>query len=237
MPTDFRNLAGNYTGTKIQPRNIFTNWQSTANIFVPSLAIIDGTNSRDTASSTVDRLRAGTMLGKITTGGKYRPSIIGLIGANYTSGGTSLTVSAAVATEVARLITNAGGNVSLKAVGPPTAAGTNAVTSVTCSAASGTTLTVSSLGVDKVSGTAITPADGSQIPVTVLADMDGVVLTDITGANLDQPLGRYLIRADLIAKMVCFLTDMDSSAETYFKQQLNGGGTASTGNFTFDDAR
>ena len=236
MPTDFRGLPGIYSGTKIVPRNIFTNRQSSANVFVPSLAVIDGTYSRD-ASAQADHLRAGNMMGIITSGGKYRPSIIGVTQANYTSGGTSLTVLAGVATEIARLIALAGTSISLKAVGPPTAAGTNAVTSVTCSAASGTTLTVSSLGVDKVSGTAICPADGSQIPVTVLADDDGVVMTDINGAALDQPMGRYLIRADLIAKMVCYLTDLDASAETYFKQQLNGGGTASTGNFTFDDAR
>jgi hypothetical protein len=50
-------------------------------------------------------LRAGLLLGKVTTGGKYRESIIGVTNGAISAGAaTTVTVAAAVATEVARLL-------------------------------------------------------------------------------------------------------------------------------------
>jgi hypothetical protein len=246
MPTNFAGVPSVRSGPSITPRNIFVS-QTSANPprYAPSLILIDGTYSRDTGESPTSLLRAGTLLGKITSSGKYRPSIIGTLAAAYTSGGTSLTVSAAVATEVARLIALAGTSISLKAIGPPTAAGTNAVTSVTCSAASGTTLTVTSLGVDKAAGTLIAPADGSQAPLTVLdSTIFGIDVTDASGAALDQPLSRFLIGADLIAAQIPFLTTdgtvaTDASVQTYLKTYLKAGGSNNTAGsvFTFDNDR
>jgi hypothetical protein len=232
MPTDFRGIPGVYTGQSLTSRNIFTGAQPHPGLLAPTLGIIDGTYSRDTGNSPVSLLRAGLLMGKVTSGGKYRNSIIGLTTASYTSGGTSLTVAAAVATECARLIVLAGGNISLNVIGPPTAAGTVAITAATCSAASGTTLTVTSLGVNKASGCIIAPADGSHLPLTILPSPFGVDVNDISGNSLDQPVGQYLRSADLIATQIINLTEGDASVQAWIKAQLKAVGV-----FTFDNDR
>lgn len=105
--------------------------------------LVDGTKGGDPGNTPdVDTLRAGKVMGLITTGSKWRPSIIGNTNGAVANGDTTVTVVAAVATEIARLITAAGGNVNLKLTGPPTAAGVVRTLQVTCSAAAGTTLTL-----------------------------------------------------------------------------------------------
>lgn len=246
MASNFVNKGSIRSGPSITPRNIFVA-QTSANPprYAPSLITIDGTLTRDTGSTPTSLVRAGTLMGKVTTGGKYRNSIIGLTSAAYTSGGTSLTVSAAVATEVARLISVAGGNVSLKVIGPPTSAGTVAVTACTCSAASGTTLTVVDLGVNKAAGSLVTPADGSQSPLTTFdASAFGIDVADASGTSVDQGLSRFLLGADLIASQIPFLTtdgttSTDASVQTYLKTFLKAGGSNNTSGvaFTFDNDR
>src|SRR5881394_859418 len=113
MATDYQTVPGYYTGNSVANRNIFYNLDPAQRQFVPSVALIDGNLTRDVGSTPTNLLRAGLLLGKITTGGKYRNSIIGLTnGAISAATVTSVTVPAAVATEVARLITQTGGNVS-----------------------------------------------------------------------------------------------------------------------------
>lgn len=242
MATDFLTVPGNYTGNTLQGRNIFCNLDPAQRQFVPSMFIIDGNLTRDIGNTPTNLLRAGLLLGKITTGGKYRNSIIGLTnGAISAATVTSVTVPAAVATEVARLITVAGGNVSLKLVGPPSAAGTVATTAITATAASGTTLTVSSVTLPAyVDKSLIVPADGSQIPITILPNDSGIDVRDNASNNRDQMLSYYLRGADLYASMIIaggnVLTDLDTSTQTWIKQQLNGG-AGTHGAFTFDSDR
>jgi hypothetical protein len=226
--TNYPTVPAVYSSRSVTPRNIF---KSGTPEYLPSLATIDGTKSRDTSNSPVSVLQAGLLMGKITTGGKYRPATIGLLGSAYTSGGTSLTVSAAVATECARLIVLAAGNISLKAIGPPSAAGTVALTSVTCSAASGTTLTVADLGVNKAAGSIIAPADGAQTPIQVVTPQYGVPVTDEFAASLDQTM-RLLRGGDIDVTQIPFYSTMDTSVQSWVKAALNG-----VGIFTFSDDR
>ena len=135
-----------------QPRDIFYSNAQFAQYLAGPL-VVDGTLSSNALNTpyTWD-LWAGMLFGKVTTTGKYRNSIIGLSTAAYTSGTTSLTVAAATAAEVNRLIGLAGGFHHAQHRRPPSGGGTNAVISTTCSAASGTTLTITNLAANVVSG-------------------------------------------------------------------------------------
>lgn len=246
MSTDFRSIPGVATGNSLVARNIFANL--TNREWNPSMIQIDGSLSRDTGSTPVDLLRMGLLMGKITTGGKYRPTAVGVLnGAITATTYTSLTVAAAVATEVARLIAVAAGNVSMQLFGPPSAAGTNAATAFTATAASGTTITISSVSLPAyVDKSLIQLVDGSQTPIVPLADEAGIDVMDSGGTSINQFLARYLRGADLIASQLVVgnaaMTDLDASLQTWIKQTLNGAATPTSasptrGNFTFDTDR
>jgi hypothetical protein len=239
MSTDFRTLPGVATGQSITPRNIFTSQQANQVHWEPTFASIDGTNSRDTGNTPTNLLRAGLILGVVTATKKYRNSIIGITTANAAGAATSVSVPAAVATEVARLITNNGGAaISIKLIGPPAAAGAVATVSVTCSAAAGTTLTVSALGAAVAAGSLVCPADGSQTMVTINDAQYGIDVTDRNGSNLDQRLPRFLRGGDLIAASIINLSvddfgnAVDTSVTTFIKAQLKAAGL-----YTFDSDR
>ena len=138
--------------------------------FLPAGKIVDGTKTRDPDNPTdVTRLRAGLLLGIVTATGKLANAVLGTLQGAYTSGGTTLTVTAAQAAEIVRRV---GASGTLKAIGPPSAAGTVATTSVTFSAVNTSTgdITVTSLGVNKIAGTFLTDTDGSETPRTFLPD-------------------------------------------------------------------
>lgn len=236
MGTDFRTVPGLATGTSLKPRNIFTNPQSNANVYGVSLAVIDGTKARDTGNDDVTLLRAGLILGKITSGGKYANSIIGLTGVLHDTSvvTTTMTLPAAVVTEIARRI---GASGTFKIIGPPTAAGTVATETVTYSAiASATTITITATSADFAAGSIIAPGDGSETPVTFVTEQAGIAVNDTSGTNIDGSLGRFLLRADLIAKMIVNLTEADASVQTWIKDQLNGV-ASSRAKFSFDNDR
>lgn len=241
MATDFFGLPGYTSGNTLVSRNIFTNANPAMQKYVPSLAQINGSLSRDTGGSPTDLLRAGLIMGKITSSGFYRPAVIGLTSANYTSGSTTISAGAAVITELTRLAA-VGSPVVLNIIGPPTAAGTVATiqTTVSNSALTSTSFTVgASLGANVVSGSIIAPADGSQIPKTVLPNASGIDVLNTNGDNINQPLGQYLIGADLIASQIVNLTECDASCQVWLKQNLNqaAAGYGYGGGFTFDNDR
>lgn len=240
MATDFRGLPGSYVGQAITPRQIFTTWAQNLVKFVPQLLTIDGTNSRDTGESPTSVLRAGLILGEETTSKKLRPSILGVLVSAAVSTATSLIVPAPVATEVARLITNNGSAVTLTLTGPPSSAGTVASFAVVASAASGTAVTVSSIGTAAAAGSILQPRDGSQTPLTILTSEFGIDVTDRNGNSIDQPLvSGLLIGADVITSNVINMTSddfshaVDPSVTAYLKAQLQTGGKT----FTFSDDR
>lgn len=238
MATDYRSLPQVTTGGTLRTRNIFATGGSAQ--YVPTLAVIDGTLSRDTGETPADLLRAGLLMGKVTTGGKYRPAVLGLLTGAVSAGSTtSLTVPASVAAEVARLIAVAGASVNLKLIGPPTAGGTVAVQAVTASAASGTAITISSVVLAAaVVGSIVTPADGSQIPVNVIPNQTGISVQDTLGNSIDQAFGQFLRGADLASAQIVnlvgddFGNTTDVSVQAWIKTQLKGAGL-----FTFDNDR
>lgn len=116
---------------------------------LPGGVIVRGADSRDPLNTgDVDVLRAGLLLGKITASGKYSPAILGVLTAAYANDAlTELTVSVATATELVRRIGTTG---TFNVTGPPTAAGTVRVITVTYSAVDLATgvITITALGTD-----------------------------------------------------------------------------------------
>jgi hypothetical protein len=221
-------LPGVRTERTALPRKVF--WHDAERVILPAGVIIDGSKSRDPLNSPdVDVLRAGLVLGKISASGKYAPSILGVTTAAYASGGTSLTVSVATATELVRRIGTSG---TFKTVGPPTAGGTVAVTTTTFSAVNLATgvITVTSLGVDKVTNVFVMPTDGSETILGIIEDGEGIKVTDIDGTSLDTPCSKLAIGGILVASQILNYP-ADAALKVWLKAQLR----AVTIGFAFDD--
>lgn len=164
-------------------------------------AFIDGVYSRDTGNTgNLDVLRAGTLMGKITSSGYWANSIIGLSNAAYTSG-TTLTLTAVAVTELNRRI---GASGTFKIVGPSTANGVVNEETVTYSALpTSTTATITALSNDYISGSLILPNDGSEYPRTFIPDGWGQKVTDLDAANTyvdfpELPIMGEVISANII---------------------------------------
>jgi hypothetical protein len=100
--------------------------------YLPGGVFLDGAKCADPLNTPdVRKLRAGNLLGKITSGGKYGCSIIGITGEAMTGAETDLTVAEAVGDEIVRRI---GASGTFKLTGPPTANGTVRTVTVTYSA-------------------------------------------------------------------------------------------------------
>jgi hypothetical protein len=227
MATNYPSVPAVYTGRSVIPRDIFKSGNPE---FLPSLATIDGTKTRDPGNDDVTVLRAGLLLGKITSGGKWRNSIIGLTTGDAAAADTTLTVAAATATEVARLITLAAGNVSLKLIGVSVASGTVNVTAVTASAASSTTITLTgAVGVIALTGAIVAPADGAQTPVQLQTKRYPVEVTDFSGTSMDATLP-LLKSGDIDVSMIPNYSSLDTSVKAWVKANLK-----SAGILTFSD--
>lgn len=159
--------------------------------YKPGGGIIDGSKSGDAGNTGyTDVLRGGTLMGKITASGKYAPAIIDKLAAAYTAGTTdspsvTVTLTAAGVTEILRRVGTTG---NLTIVGPPTAGGSVASTSVTYSSGNATagTLTLSAdMGVDKIIGSLVCPADGSQTILSLVMAEDGIKVSDKDGTRID----------------------------------------------------
>ena len=199
-------------------------------MLLPAGKIIDGSKSRDPLNTGyVDVLRCGLLLGKITASGKYAPSVLGVSTVAYTSGAVSLTVSAATATELVRRIGESG---SAKLIGPPSASGTVATLTVTYSAVNTTTgvITVSDLGANAVAGSLLVPADGSEDPLCLFGQPEGLKVTDPDGTSLNVELARGIVGGQIDASQIINYPS-DSSLKAWVKAQLRENGVG----FTFDD--
>lgn len=196
--------------------------------------VIAGSVSRDpTNTAYVDTLQPGMVMGKITTGGKYAPSIIGMTTVAYSNTGTSLTVAAATAVELVRRI-GTGGTFTL--VGAPTVAGTVASTTVTFSAVNTTTgvITVTDIGADRVVGSYVMPTDGSQTPLCFIDDGSGYKVTDFLGNNLDVEFPLALVGGEIDTSQIINLPPSANTTQlTWLKGQLN---STNASGFVFDDA-
>ncbi len=155
-------------------------WSSQGLELIPGALVIDGTKSRD-AQNTGDLgcLRGGLLMGKVTSGGKFAPSILGVVGTAYASG-TSLVIEEKAADEIVRRIGSTG---TFKITGPPTAGGTVRTLTATFSAvaaASGgnRTATITALTVNEVQTVNLsTAATGGSIRLLVQKPDGTTVLT------------------------------------------------------------
>lgn len=221
-----------YSGRSIAPRNLFA---SGTPKYLPSYAQLDGSKSRDTLNSdNVALLRAGLPLGKITSGGKYAPSILGLTGVLHDTSvvTTTMTLPASTVTEISRRI---GASGTFTIYGPPTAAGTVATETVTYSAiASATTLTITATSADFAAGSLIMPADGSQNHSQFVVNQYGLDVLDVNGAAVNHQQ-QLLTQADINTDMIVFYSSMDASVKTGFKAALRTNNAGSV--LTFSDDR
>lgn len=201
--------------------------------YLPAGKLIDSSESGDPGNSPDVRvLRAGLLMGKITTTGLFAPSIVGVLQSAYTSGETELTVTAAQAVELDRIVGQAG-TAELVAIGPPSAAGTVASTDITHSAIDTSTgvITVTSLGVNKIAGTFICRKDGRQTPITLLPDGWPMRMTELDGSaagEIDFPLvptGGTIDSSQLIN------WPSDTSLQAWVVSSLN---TSGVGHYVFD---
>jgi hypothetical protein len=190
-------------------------------LYLPLGRILDGSKSRDPLNTgDTDTLRAGVLLGKITSGGKYGPSILGVLGAAYdvSAAPTEMTVSAATATEIVRRI---GASGTFKLVGPPSAGGTVQSATVTYSAVDTSTgvITVTSVGAgaDEVQTIAIAGSLSAGTFTLTFVDSDGVL-------NTTSPIAHNASTANV-------QTGVDNALGA---SKVTVGGTAITGmTFTF----
>jgi len=145
-------LAGNMPGVTTAQSVTFTSvLKSVIGKMVQAIKpiIMDGSKSRDIRNTPTTIIGPGLIIGKITSGGKYAPSIIGTVGSSYAGTATSLTLSVASAVELVRRVGSSG---TFKLTGPPTASGTVRTVTVTYSAVDTATgvVTISAIGVNEV---------------------------------------------------------------------------------------
>lgn len=233
-------MAAFYTGTPgvqaertATPRQILLSEESA--LYFPSAKVVDGSKSRDTGhTGDLDVLRAGLLMGKITTGGKYCPACIGVMGVLHDTSAVTVTMTlpAAVVTELVRRIGTSG---TFQITGPAAANSTitTAVNSetVTYSAVpSSTTLTITATTNDYAIGSLIGFADGSYLPTGILGKVDGLKVTDQDGASQDTPLPQLLIGGILKTASVPNWPSEVALAR-WVKDQLSYAG----GSFSYDD--
>ena len=197
--------------------------------------VIDGSKSRDPDNTgQVGVLRPGLLMGKITSSGKYAPSIIGKSNAAYAAGATTLTLTSQAVTEISRRIGSSG---TFKIVGPPAASGVVAEETVTFSALpSSTTATITALANSYISGALIRPTDGSEAPLSLISEFfnaqTGVPIFDVDGTTeLDVPFEWFPIGGVLISANIINYPS-DSSLKNWVRYQLS---SIPGGKFVFDD--
>lgn len=205
---------------------------------LPGGIILDGSESRDPLNTgNLATLRAGMVLGRVTSGGRMAPSIIGVLASAHAESSTggeglAMTVSAATAVEINRRIGSSG---TFKVTGPPSAGGTVATVTVTFSAVNTTTgvITISDIDADFIAGSFIQPTDGSENPLGLLDAAAKV--TDQDENDVDVPAN--LLIGGHVADGGPINYPTDTALLTWLKARLNGGDgtTAIRGKFTFAD--
>lgn len=193
--------------------------------------IVEAAKSGDPGNTgDVRVLRAGLLMGKVTTGGRYAPSIVGVTQAAIAAAATTINILPAQAVELVRRI---GATGTLRLTGPPTAAGVVASFTETYSAVNTGTgdVTISAADAALIAGSFVAANDGSHVPVTLIADGYGLNVLDSDGVTqLDQPFARFPIGGLLESTQLLPVWPSDTSLQQWIVDQLQ---TASK-LFTFD---
>lgn len=195
--------------------------------FLAAGQLIDGAKSRDPSNTeSIVNLQIGLMMGKVTSGGLYAPSVLGVTTNAEAVGSTAIEATAAVVTEIGRRI---GATGTFKLTGPPTANGIVETETVTYSGLSGTTITCTALTRAFVAGSFIQPTDGSETPRTFIPDIEayGIPVVDRDGNSLsvvDFP--KVPISGVVDCSMILPVWPSDTSLRQWIKSRMNdiGGG-------------
>jgi hypothetical protein len=188
---------------------------------------LSGQCSRDPGNtSDVDKLRAGLLLGKITTVvnslgtvGYFAPSVLGVTTNAEAIGATTIEAAAGVVTELLRRCGTTG---TFILTGPPTANGVVQSETVTYSAASGTAITVTAIANAYVAGSFIQPTDGSQTPLTLIPDWDyPIKVTDPDGTSLSAVDFPKVPVSGIIDGDQLLPSPTDTSLRTWIANRLN----------------
>jgi hypothetical protein len=189
--------------------DVFQGGREKAN-WIPIPLTIDGTYSACAQNSPYTAmLMPGTLMGRDVKTRKYRNVIIGATTALINASGsvTSFTTDANTTTEIARLLGLAGGSsLALNLVGPPSANGSVAAVvnePVVCTAAGGTTITVTSVSLPTmISGSLICPANSDGTASAVSANLIATLLCDMHAISLGWPYPNATTRVDANAAML-----------------------------------
>lgn len=200
--------------------------------FLAGGVTIDGTKARDTGNTgDLDVLRPGLLMGRITSGGKWANSVIGLLSAAAAAGATSITLTAAAAVELNRRV---GASGTFKLTGPPSANGVVVTETVTYSAVNTSTgvVTVTALVNAFIANSFVQPTDGSEQPRSFLPDgFPTVKATDNDGANLSSVEWAQVPVAGIIDSSQLISWPSDTSLRSWLVNRIND---AAGGQFVFD---
>jgi hypothetical protein len=198
---------------------------------LPGGVLVDGTASRDPSNTdTILNLQAGMLMGKITATGLFAPSLLGISTVAVVGGvTTTLTAAAAVVTELVRRL---GASGTFKLTGPPSANGVVVTETVTYSAASGTSITMTAPANSFISGSFIQPIDGSETPKSIIPDGFGIPIAEPDGTVVasvpwsDVPIAGMILAAQIIH------WPSDTSLRVWIQGRLND---INGGKFVFDE--
>lgn len=208
-----------------------TVFKQASEMFLAGGRVIDGTLSRDPGNTgDLTTLRPGLLMGRVTTTGRYAPSILGVTLNAESSGSTSIEVSVATATELVRRI---GASGTFKLVGPPTSGGTVATATVTYSAVNLTTgaITVTALSSAFIAGSFVCPTDGSETPLTFIPDGYGITVAEMDGTIINEQFAELPIGGSVESSKLLPVFPSDTSLRNWLVSNLNA---AAGGQFVFD---
>jgi len=231
MPDWFNQAAGISAIRTASHRALFLQRSET---FLAQGRYLDGSLSRDPGNADITNLRIGLILGKVTSTGRYAPSILGTTTVATAAADTIVTMSAAVATELVRRVGTTG---TFKLTGPAAANGITVTETVTYSAVNTTTgvATVTALAGAHVLGSFVQPTDGSDEPTTFIPDTQayGVYVLDQNNNNLTNvELPRMPVSGTVDSPQLLPTWPSDTSLQTWLINRLNG---AAGGQFVFDN--
>ncbi len=209
--------------------------------YIPSVLpvgrILSGECTRDPSNTPdVGRIRAGVLLGKISTVvnslgtvGHYAPSILGVTTNSEAVGSTSIQVSAAVATELARRCGSSG---TFTLTGPAVAGGPIISEVVTYSGISGVNITVTAIANNFIAGSFVQPTDGSEDPLTFTPNGTPIPVTDQDGVSTSFEFGELPIDCIVDGSMLLPAWPSDASLQAWLISRLCRPGG---GRFTFKE--
>lgn len=190
---------------------------------------IDGSQTRDPLNTgNLSTIRAGTLMGQITSGKKWAPTILATIINAEIATATEIEVTAAQAAELVRRI---GATGTFGLVGPPTVAGTVISEQVTYTAVDTATgiITVDATTAAFIAGSWIVAEDGSETIRGVLHNVFGVRVTDADGVNIDHSFNLGVAGQINTSNVLLYPTDASLIARVKTELRAVGGG------YVFDD--